>query len=134
MNLDATFGSHPIIVKVETPDQITEIFDGITYNKGASIIRMLEDYVGPENFKNGVTSYLNAHAYGNADANDLLGHIMKVSGDDDVSGIMDTWLSQRGYPVVNVKKVDDTTYRLTQKRFLTDPNNEGRDPEPSPYK
>ena len=46
LDLDSTLGSHPIVVGVETPDQITEIFDSITYNKGASIIRMIEDFVG----------------------------------------------------------------------------------------
>lgn len=125
MNLDATLGSHPIVVKVETPDQITEIFDGITYNKGASIIRMLEDFIGEENFRNGVTNYLNANKFGNADTSDLLKHLQ--SDEIDVSTIMDTWTRQSGYPVVNVEKIDDKTFRLVQKRFFTDPNSEGKD-------
>lgn len=131
MDLDATLGTHPIVVKVETPDQITEIFDGITYNKGASIIRMLEDFIGPENFRVGVTNYLNNNSYSNADTSDLLKHLQ--NDEIDVVNIMDTWTSQSGYPVVNVTRINDNTFKLVQKRFFTDPNSEGKDPMKSDY-
>lgn len=72
MNLDATLGSHPIVVGVETPDQITEIFDSVTYNKGASVIRMVEDFIGTESFSAGVTAYLEANKYKNADSGMIL--------------------------------------------------------------
>lgn len=78
MKLDATLASHPIVQFAETPDQITELFDSITYSKGASIIRMLADYVGDEKFAKAVTNYLNAHKYGSAVTDDLLTEIEKI--------------------------------------------------------
>lgn len=125
LTLDATLGSHPIVVGVETPDQITEIFDGITYNKGASIIRMIEDFIGEDNFQAGVTAYLKANEFSNADSNDLLKHLEgKIS--EDVNAIVNTWIRQKGLPVVSVEKVNNN-FRLTQKRFLIDPDSEDKE-------
>lgn len=73
--LDATLASHPIVQVAESPDQITELFDTITYSKGASIIRMLEHYISPTVFKTAVTDYLNAHKFDNAVTADLLNQI-----------------------------------------------------------
>lgn len=131
MNLDATLGSHPIIVGVETPDQITEIFDGITYNKGASIIRMMEDFIGPDSFRAGVTAYLDSNKFMNADSNDLLKHLDgKIP--EDVSAILNTWIRQKGLPVVTVEATAEN-FRLTQTRFLTDPEAAGREAVESEY-
>lgn len=131
MTLDATLGSHPIVVGVETPDQITEIFDSITYNKGASIIRMIEDFIGVENFRDGVSAYLKANEFKNADSNDLLVHL-EGKIDQDVNAIVNTWIRQKGFPVVNVVR-DGNNFRLTQKRFLTDADNEGKETVQSEY-
>jgi glutamyl aminopeptidase len=125
LDLDATLGSHPIVVDVETPDQITEIFDSITYSKGASIIRMIEDFVGPDNFRKGVTDYLNEMAYTNADSNDLLRNLKKYTS-LDIDMIVNTWIKQKGIPVVTVEKTGGSV-RLTQKRFFTDPENDGKE-------
>lgn len=81
LTLDATLGSHPIVQTVENPDQITEIFDTITYNKGASIIRMIENFVGEKLFKEAVHNYLKANEYGNAETLDLLSEIEKLNLD-----------------------------------------------------
>lgn len=75
MSLDATFAAHPIVQTANNPDQITELFDSITYSKGASVIRMLADFVGEENFAKSVTNYLKTHQYGNAVTDDLLTQI-----------------------------------------------------------
>lgn len=131
MNLDATLGSHPIIIGVETPDQITEIFDGITYNKGASIIRMMEDFIGTENFRAGVTAYLDANKFKNADSNDLLKHL-EGKIEEDVTGILNTWIRQKGLPVVTVEAVGES-FRLTQTRFLTDPEASEKETVDSEY-
>ena len=56
---------------IESPKQIESLFDDITYQKGSSIIRMMASFLGMENFKAGVTNYLNAHKYGNAEQDDL---------------------------------------------------------------
>lgn len=84
MNLDATLGSHPIVQTADSPDQITELFDSITYSKGASIIRMLEDFVGPDVFKQSVTNYLLKNQYGNAVTEDLLNEVEALVPDLDV--------------------------------------------------
>lgn len=110
------------------PDQITELFDTITYSKGASIIRMLEEFVGAELFQKAVSNYLKAHKYQNAVTGDLvseLEQLLEAAGlDYDVEFIMKTWTEQMGYPVVNVQLVGGNQYRLTQKRFLSNPDSE----------
>lgn len=78
MSFDATLATHPIVQIAENPDQITELFDSITYSKGASVIRMLADFVGEEKFARSVTNYLNAHKYGNAVTEDLLNQIENI--------------------------------------------------------
>lgn len=124
LSLDATLSSHPIVVNVTTPDEITSIFDTISYNKGSSVLRMLEDVVGPTIFQKGVTNYLNKYAYGNAITKNLLDEIQEVMGSAfDVCEMMDTFTQQMGYPVLNAKYDSASdTYTLTQKRFLKDPN------------
>ncbi|XP_063912999.1 aminopeptidase A-like isoform X2 [Zophobas morio] len=120
LSLDATQGSHPIIQTVETPDQITEVFDTVSYNKGASVLRMLEYVVTPENFQKGVTNYLNNHLYGNAETQDLWNEIQKVVGEGlNVTQFMDTFTVQMGYPILETK-VQGNQYTFTQKRFLKD--------------
>ncbi|XP_058812404.1 glutamyl aminopeptidase isoform X2 [Topomyia yanbarensis] len=131
LTLDATLGSHPIVVKVETPNQITEIFDTITYSKGASIIRMLEDFVSEPIFKQGVTAYLNKLKYGNGVSGDLMEELDALYQDPPVTvtSVMDTFTKQKGFPVVTVERVGNQLH-LTQSRFLADPNaNETEDSE-----
>lgn len=84
MRTDSTLASHPIVQTADSPDQITELFDAITYNKGASIIRMLEDFVGPEVFKQSVTNYLLKYQYANAVTEDLLNELEALIPDLDV--------------------------------------------------
>ena len=66
MELDASAESHPIIQEVNDPDQITEIFDSITYKKGCSVIRMLENFMGAEEFKKGIHNFLESHKFSGA--------------------------------------------------------------------
>lgn len=87
---------------------------------------MIEDFVGPENFQKGVTEYLKEMKYKNADSNDLLRNLKKFANDLDINSVVNTWILQKGYPVVNVKR-DGKNFILTQKRFFTDPENEGKE-------
>lgn len=121
MNQDATLGTHPIIQEVSNPDQITEIFDAITYSKGASIIRMLENSIGEESFQRAVNAYLNEYQYKNAVTSDFLAKIEAEKPNFNVVEMMRTWTEQSGLPVVNVHKVNETHLLLTQKRFLSNP-------------
>ncbi|CAB4005515.1 glutamyl aminopeptidase-like [Paramuricea clavata] len=125
--LDALVTSHPILLPVNHPDEINEIFDSISYNKGATIIRMLQYFLTEKIFKNGLINYLNAHAYGNAKTKDLWNYLTmvrasKAGGKDiNVAEVMDTWTLQMGFPVVNVTE-NSGNIILTQQRFLSDPD------------
>ncbi|XP_066157252.1 glutamyl aminopeptidase-like isoform X3 [Euwallacea fornicatus] len=124
LSLDATLSSHPIVVTVTSPDEITAIFDTISYNKGASILRMLENTVGADNFQTAVTNYLKKFQFGNAVTKNFLDEIQAVVDPSfDVSQMMDTFTVQMGYPVLNVTyNQSSRNYTLRQKRFLKDPN------------
>ena len=78
MSLDALKNSHPINVDVKHPAQIREIFDAISYDKGGNVLRMLENYVGIENFRKGLKYYLTQHKYSNAEGQDLWKSIGKL--------------------------------------------------------
>ncbi len=115
---DALKNSHPIDATVRDPEEIAQIFDEISYGKGASILRMIEGYVGRENFRNGIRKYLKDHEYGNAKGSDLWGSIEKASG-MPVSRIMEAWIKRKGYPVVLASR-DGDVVKLKQEQFLLD--------------
>ncbi|XP_023649534.2 glutamyl aminopeptidase-like isoform X1 [Paramormyrops kingsleyae] len=130
---DALLSSHPIIVNVSSPAEITSVFDGISYSKGASILRMLEDLMGYDIFRQGCQQYLQDFKFKNAKTSDFWATLAKVSG-LPVADIMDTWTKQMGYPVVDVTIVG-TQATLTQQRFLLDPNvDPSQPPVPLSYK
>ncbi len=89
-DLDSTFGSHPIVNDVETPDQINAVFDVISYAKGASVIRMLEDFLGSDNFRQGLKNFLVKYSYKNAVTQDLLDELKIVSAEGlDITKVRD---------------------------------------------
>ncbi|KAM8940284.1 glutamyl aminopeptidase isoform 2-T2 [Pelodytes ibericus] len=129
MRDDALQSSHPIIVTVSTPAEITSVFDAISYNKGASILRMLEDWITPEHFKKGCQDYLKAYKFKNAKTDDFWESLAQASG-KPVKEVMDTWTRQMGYPVLNV----ESNNVVKQRRFLLDPNaNENEPPSDFNY-
>ncbi|XP_050068401.1 glutamyl aminopeptidase-like [Anopheles maculipalpis] len=130
LNLDATLGSHPIVMSVENPNQITEIFDTITYSKGASVIRMLEDFVTPTIFQQGVTRYLTKLAFSNSVSEDLMRELDELVTTVSVTTVMDTFTKQKGLPVVTVTETS-IQYVLRQQRFLAD--QEANETEESPF-
>jgi len=117
LELDALVSSHPIEVKVYTPAEVDEIFDAISYCKGASVIRMLENYIGSKDFQKGLITYLNSFKYANAVTEDLWSHLAKASG-KPVAELMDTWTKKMGYPVLQVER-QGKDLKLTQSRFLS---------------
>jgi len=116
MGRDALTKTHPIMAKVHDPEEIEELFDEISYGKGASILRMIEAYIGSENFKKGVARYLQKFRYSNASGHDLWSNLQEASG-TDVSRIMEGWISQEGFPVVKAS-LAGTNLVLEQERFL----------------
>ena len=116
MGRDALTKTHPIMAKVHDPEEIEELFDEISYGKGASILRMIEAYIGSENFKRGVSQYLQRFKYSNASGHDLWSHLQEASG-TEVGRIMEGWISQDGFPVVKASLAGSRLV-LEQERFL----------------
>ncbi|KFR02502.1 Aminopeptidase N, partial [Nipponia nippon] len=120
---DALTTSHPLTFRedeINTPAQISEVFDSIAYSKGASVLRMLSDFISEDVFKKGLQSYLHTFAYGNTVYTDLWAHLQEavvesnVSLPSSISNIMDRWTLQMGFPVVTVNTLDGT---VTQNHF-----------------
>ncbi|XP_063599468.1 aminopeptidase N-like [Penaeus indicus] len=132
--IDSLESSHPISIPVGHPDEINEIFDSISYYKGASIIRMMYFFLTEATFKKGLTTYLNHFAYDAAAQDDLWQFLTEAAHEDDtlaadvsVKDIMDTWTLQTGYPVVRVERdAAGTSATVTQERFLLLPSASGR--------
>mmetsp|Transcript_10560 Transcript_10560/g.19993 ORF Transcript_10560/g.19993 Transcript_10560/m.19993 type:complete len:950 (-) Transcript_10560:124-2973(-) len=129
LKLDSSQDSHPIVATdVRTPNEINELFDAITYDKGNSIITMLIDMVGEDVFKTGVSAYLNKFAYSNAATSDLWEAIQQAADDAqktiDVASVMNTWTLQMNYPLLTVAPdpVSPGKVTVTQSRFLIDGN------------
>ncbi len=116
LSADEIEATHPISVHVNTPGEIDEIFDNISYDKGGSVLHMLENAVGEKAFRDGLTAYLRDHAYGNATKNDLWEAIQKAQGERFVSTMMHGWITQSGYPVVGVARANNK-YVVSQRRF-----------------
>ncbi len=120
MDLDALKTTHPIDVKVNSPAEIREIFDAISYDKGGCVLRMLEHYVGEPNFRKGLKRYLSDFKYKNAEGQDLWNAIGRASN-MPVSSVVNTWLRQPGFPLVTVNQ-DGARLKLEQGRYLLEPD------------
>jgi puromycin-sensitive aminopeptidase len=119
LELDALKHSHPIEVDVHDPNEISEIFDAVSYSKGASVIRMLADYIGEKNFRDGLRYYLKKHSYKNTSTIHLWQAFERVSG-KPVSEIMRHWTSRPGYPLLSVEERGNKI-EIRQKRFFSSP-------------
>lgn len=116
MSLDALHSSHPIDVKVNSPSEIREIFDAISYDKGGCVLKMLESFVTEKNFRAGLRVYLKKFSYKNAEGNDLWDEIGKAAK-MPVRSMVNSWLKQTGFPLVDVQK-QGSKLVLSQKRFV----------------
>ncbi|KAL3013375.1 hypothetical protein AAZX31_06G049800 [Glycine max] len=117
LRLDGLAESHPIEVEINHACEIDEIFDAISYKKGASVIRMLQSYLGAECFQRSLASYIKRHACSNAKTEDLWAALEEGSG-EHVNKLMTSWTKQKGYPVVSVK-VNDQKLEFNQSQFLS---------------
>ncbi|MFO0881658.1 MAG: M1 family metallopeptidase [Gemmataceae bacterium] len=113
--VDGLQASRPVEFPVEAPSDAEAMFDVLTYEKGASVLRMLEQYLGPDLFRDGVRLYLQRHAYGNTDTSDLWCALSDASG-LPIGTIMDGWIFQAGYPLITVRRERDELV-LRQQRF-----------------
>lgn len=122
LDLDSLKNSHPIEVPIGHPEEIDEIFDDISYHKGAAIIRMLHNYIGDDDFRRGMKLYLTRHKYGNTFTEDLWAALSEASK-KPVGSIMSGWTKQMGFPVIRVsarQEADKRILQLSQQRFLAD--------------
>ena len=114
------------------PDEINQIFDDISYKKGGTVIRMMANFLGIDTFNKGITNYLHANAFSNANQDDLWGFLTAAGQEDgtltdlSVKQIMDTWTVQMGYPVVKIVRnyrnaFTFGTVSVYQNRFLLTP-------------
>ncbi|KAN0060302.1 Aminopeptidase 2 mitochondrial [Thecaphora frezii] len=120
LDLDGKRSSHPIEVPLQgenVEDAINQVFDAISYSKGASVLRMLSNMIGEDVFLKGVSIYLKKHLYSNAVTKDLWDGISEASG-KDIASIMANWILKQGFPVLTVTEEDDAL-KIKQNRFLS---------------
>ncbi|MGH9579623.1 MAG: M1 family metallopeptidase, partial [Terriglobales bacterium] len=119
---DSLANSRPVRKQAETPSEITELFDGVAYGKAASVLRMVETYVGEEDFRRGVETYLKKFSWGNASAEDFWNTVAQVSG-KPVDRIMKRYVDQPGAPLVSIEtscRKGNTVVTASQQRFYYD--------------
>ena len=120
MEVDHLTTTRPVEFEVTSPADADQMFDALTYGKGSSVLRMIEQFIGEDQFREGVGNYLRRHAYGNTVTSDLWAGLDGAS-EWPVGAIMDTWILQGGYPQIDVGLAAGKL-RLSQRRFLAIPD------------
>ncbi len=113
--MDSLLTTHPINMTVNDPKSISQLASEIRYGKGANVLRMIEAYVGGDNFMTALRNYLKNFSYGNAEGADLWNSIEEVSR-LNIPEIMDAWVSKAGYPYLIAKKGKGTV-NIEQRKF-----------------
>lgn len=139
MGVDALASSHPLSTKEDEilrPEQINELFDAITYSKGAAVLRMLSEFITEDVFSKGLHTYLDTFKYQNTVYQDLWNHLQmavdasSVTLPNSIEEIMNRWILQMGFPVVTI---NTQTGQIMQKHFLLDPDSPVDRPSPYEY-
>ncbi len=118
---DAMDGVQPVKMDIHHPDEMNSIFDpSIVYAKGSRLIRMIKNYIGDDAFRKGLRQYFSDHSYKNTVGDDLWNALGKASG-KNIKDMMNTWLSQPGYPVVTIKR-EGNKITLHQEQFYVGPH------------
>ena len=118
-DVDSLAATRPIEFPVVSPADAEAMFDLLTYEKGAGVVRMLEQWVGEEPFREGIRHYLTTHAYGNTDTNDLWEALEHVS-DQPITAAMESWIFQGGYPVIQIDPDGLCQRRFTYEQVESD--------------
>ncbi|MEQ1872797.1 MAG: M1 family metallopeptidase [Ilumatobacteraceae bacterium] len=114
--VDSLASTRSVEFPVEAPADCDGMFDVLTYQKGGSLLRMLEQYLGEAEFRRGVNHYLSKHEYGNTETSDLWDAIEEANPATPVRKLMDSWIWQPGYPLI-AARLDGATLVLAQQRF-----------------
>jgi puromycin-sensitive aminopeptidase len=115
MQVDGLKSTRPIEFPVDKPEEAAGMFDVLTYEKGASVLRMLEQYLGAQAFRDGIRLYLRRHQYASTETSDLWNALEDSTG-QPVRALMDSWIFQPGYPLVSVAQ-DGRSLKLSQQIF-----------------
>ena len=121
LGLDAQPTTRAIRAKADTPSEINQMFDGISYGKAGAVLGTVENYLGEETFRQGVHNYLAAHLYGNATAEDFWGAQTSTSH-KPVDKIMESLVAQPGAPIVTFSEPSAGQVAVAQKRFFLSPS------------
>jgi aminopeptidase N/puromycin-sensitive aminopeptidase len=121
LNLDALPTTRAIRAKADTPDEINQMFDGISYGKASDVLLTVENYVGEETFRQGVHNYLTAHQYANATAEDFWG-AQTATSHKPVDKIMESLVAQPGAPIITFGEPAEGKVAVKQKRFYLSPS------------
>jgi tricorn protease interacting factor F2/3 len=127
---DSLRSTHPIRMDIDDPKTIAESTDDITYFKGASVVRMIDTYLGEDVFRRGVAAYLAQYREGNARGEDLWNALARVSG-EPVAEVLQAWVERTGFPVVRISARPGALH-LEQARFQFAPSEGSEPPWPIP--
>jgi len=126
MGIDGLTSTRSIEYPVRNAEDARAMFDTLTYEKGAAVLRMLEQYLGAEDFRKGIALYLRKHQYGNTETGDLW-DALQESSREPVRRLMDSWIFQPGFPIVEVARTaDGRGLRLSQRRFFYLPQSDAK--------
>ncbi len=121
LDLDAARITRTIRAEANTPDQINEMFDGITYYKGGAVLGMVENYLGEEVFRQGVHNYLQAHLFANATAEDFW-TAQTANSHKPVDKLMSSFIAQPGEPLLTFGAPSGSDAPVAQQRFFLSPS------------
>jgi aminopeptidase N len=121
LNIDAQPTTRPIRARADTPDEINQMFDAIAYGKASHILLTIENYVGPETFRQGVHNYLASHLYGNATAEDFW-NAETAASHKPIDRIMDSFVTQPGEPLLTFGEPATGSVSISQRRFFLSPS------------
>ncbi|KAJ7335750.1 hypothetical protein JRQ81_013691 [Phrynocephalus forsythii] len=118
MGKDSMNSSHAVFLAVKSSEEIEEMFDAISYVKGASLLLMLQNFLHNDIFQAGIQLYLQDHSYGSASSNDLWDNMNELTnGTADIKKIMKTWTMQKGFPLVTVRR-EGKRIHLHQEKYV----------------
>ena len=116
LEIDALHATRPIELAVGAPDEAAAMFDTLTYEKGGAVLRMLEQYLGEDVFRKGISLYLKKHSYANTVTSDLWDALGEASG-EPVAEIMESWIYQGGYPRLSATRTTGGKIAVSQEHY-----------------
>ncbi|XP_006820981.1 aminopeptidase N-like [Saccoglossus kowalevskii] len=130
MRMDQYGDSRPLVTPAGFYDEINSLFDILAYDKGSALILMMSGFLGEPDLIDALRHYLKSHSYGSVITDDLwasMNEVIQESHNLDMKYIMDPWVLQMGFPVINITRITTTMFRAYQSHFLINPFDEPKD-------